>query len=183
MGPQQERAAEAQVVEQHAKEIAEQHGAEELSQAAGHVVTAEEEKLVNEGPEKGENVMAELVAMGYDDTALLQEVVSKSEQENNGTACLSDCVHDLTLLNEWDYLLDDLSEMGFENREVNRSLLLHNKGNLRHLCRSGTLQSPTCAFAWNLLDLSLQTMWHLGCIDAETPPRQEIGPAPGAKPQ
>merc|ERR1712146_650816 len=152
------------------------------------------------------NVMAELMAMGYDDTALLQEVVSKSEQENAGKACLSDCVHDLTLVNEWDYLLDDLSEMGFENREVNRSLLLHNKGNikrvvhelvkvlshaphlqingdLRQLCRSGTLQPPTCVFVWNLPHLSLQIMWHLGCIDAEIPPRQEIGPDPGAKPQ
>ena len=37
----------------------------------------------------------------------------------------------LTAAAEWDPLLDDLEEMGFGNRELNRTLMLKNSGNVK----------------------------------------------------
>merc|ERR1711861_20524 len=60
-------------------------------------------------------LLEQLRGMGYGDEALLSEVIQKNE---SSPAPLEACVHDLTLLNEWDYMLDDLDEMGFPERDV-----------------------------------------------------------------
>jgi len=70
-------------------------------------------------------VKAALMTMGFVDEAMLEIVISK-----HGTD-LEACARDLAAASEWDALLDDLSEMGFENRELNRSLMLKHNGNVK----------------------------------------------------
>jgi len=137
---------EAAVVEQHQQEGQEQEQeqvvaaveqqAEEQQQALPEMLPAQpaSSDADTDGQRQQaelEQVLQQLQGMGYADQALLKEVIAKNTDQDQGAIDLSECVHDLTLLAEWDYLLDDLDEMGFENREVNRSLLLHNKGNIK----------------------------------------------------
>merc|ERR1719240_677555 len=42
---------------------------------------------------------------------------------------------DLAAATEWDHLLDDLAEMGFENRMLNTTLMLKNGGNMKRTVR------------------------------------------------
>merc|ERR1712070_85287 len=77
--------------------------------------------------EEKESVMQQLRAMGFSDEDVLQAVAKKNDWN------LPDSVHGLTLLSEWDYMLDDLNEMGFPDRDANRMLLLHNKGNIKRV--------------------------------------------------
>merc|ERR1719460_111659 len=70
-------------------------------------------------------VRAALGAMGFTNGALLDVVLAKHGAD------LDACARDLAAASEWDSLLDDLMEMGFENRDLNKTLMLKHNGNVK----------------------------------------------------
>ena len=46
------------------------------------------------------------------------------------------CASDLAQASEWDSLLEDLAEMGFENRDLNKALMLRHNGNLKRTVKA-----------------------------------------------
>merc|ERR1719502_794087 len=72
-----------------------------------------------------EGVTRELASMGFTDPSLVAIVLDKHGAD------LSACARDLAAATEWETLLDDLNEMGFGNRELNKTLLLKHSGNLK----------------------------------------------------
>jgi len=70
-------------------------------------------------------VKASLEAMGFIDATMVEAVVAKHGED------LEACAADLAAASEWDSLLDDLHEMGFGNRELNKTLMLKNGGNIK----------------------------------------------------
>jgi len=71
------------------------------------------------------SVKASLVAMGFTDPTMVDAVLAKNGDD------LEACAADLAAASEWDSLLDDLHEMGFANRELNKTLMLKNGGNIK----------------------------------------------------
>lgn len=63
--------------------------------------------------------------MGFADKALIETVIEK-----NGPDLVS-CARDLISLNEWDSMLDELAEMGFEDRHLNKKLMVKNNGSIK----------------------------------------------------
>lgn len=76
-------------------------------------------------PVTAEAVKAALGAMGFTDTPMVEAVVSKHGAD------LEACARDLAAASEWDSLLDDLAEMGFEDAELNKRLMLKHNGNVK----------------------------------------------------
>jgi len=74
-------------------------------------------------------VKASLKAMGFLDDTMIDAVVAKHGED------LDACATDLAAASEWDSLLDDLTEMGFENRELNKTIMLRNNGNFMRTVR------------------------------------------------
>merc|ERR1719408_104284 len=65
-----------------------------------------------------ELVKAELKNMGFVDETMIEAVVGK-----HGA--------DLAAASEWASLLDDLAEMGFQDRDLNKTLMLKHNGNIK----------------------------------------------------
>lgn len=80
-------------------------------------------------PSGVEQVVAALASMGFVDMSMVDIVIEK-----NG-ADLEACARDLASASEWDALLDDLAEMGFANRELNKSLMFKHGGNVKRTVR------------------------------------------------
>jgi len=74
-------------------------------------------------------VTAELAAMGFTDRALVDVVLGKHGTDLNA------CARDLAAATEWEAQLDDLEEMGFANRELNKALMLKHNGNVKRTVR------------------------------------------------
>jgi len=72
-----------------------------------------------------EGVKAALAAMGFDDAAMAEAALAKHGAD------LGACARDLAAASEWDALLDNLAEMGFANRELNKTLMLKHGGNVK----------------------------------------------------
>ena len=95
------------------------------------VVEAQPQEAAAAGPSTGEPlvgpayVKASLKAMGFTDTTMVDAVVEKHGED------LEACTADLAAASEWDSLLDDLHEMGFANRALNKTLMLKNNGNIK----------------------------------------------------
>lgn len=70
-------------------------------------------------------VKASLKSMGFLDDTIIEAVVAKHGDD------IDSCATDLAAASEWDSLLDDLAEMGFEDRELNKTLMLKNHGNIK----------------------------------------------------
>jgi len=77
-----------------------------------------------------EGVKAALGAMGFRDASMVQIVIEKHGAD------LDACARDLAAATEWDSLLDDLAEMGFEHRDLNRTLLLKHDGNVKRTVKA-----------------------------------------------
>ena len=77
-----------------------------------------------------EGVKAALGAMGFVDASMVEVVLAKHGAD------LDACARDLAAATEWDSLLDDLAEMGFEQRELNRTLLLKHDGNVKRTVKA-----------------------------------------------
>ena len=71
-----------------------------------------------------------LAQMGFTDKALVEVVLDKHGADLNA------CARDLAAASEWDSLLTDLEEMGFQNRELNKTLLLKHSGNVKQTVRA-----------------------------------------------
>jgi len=76
-----------------------------------------------------EGVKAGLASMGFTDASMVATAIEK-----NGVD-IEACARDLAAANEWEALLDDLAEMGFENRELNMTLMLKHSGNVKRTVR------------------------------------------------
>merc|ERR1719274_397360 len=72
-----------------------------------------------------EGVKAGLAAMGFTDATMVDLVLAKHGAD------LEACARDLAAASEWDALLVDLNEMGFHDRELNKTLMLKHAGNLK----------------------------------------------------
>jgi len=81
------------------------------------------------GPSLVLSVREALAAMGFIDEGMVDAVVAKNGDD------VEACARDLAVASEWDPLLDDLEEMGFGNRELNKSLMLKNDGNMKRTVR------------------------------------------------
>merc|ERR1719198_2488693 len=74
-------------------------------------------------------VTRELAAMGFTEPGLVETVLDKHGADLNA------CARDLAMATEWDALVDDLHEMGFANRALNKNLLLKHDGNVKRTVR------------------------------------------------
>jgi hypothetical protein len=80
----------------------------------------------------------DLVQSGFVDEQVVATVVDKHTAAD-GSIDLDACVVELTALSdlEWDEMLDDLAEMGFESdRDLNKKLLIENAGSLNQTVKS-----------------------------------------------
>jgi len=78
-----------------------------------------------------EGVKLVLASMGFTDDAAVATVVNKHGPD------LQACARDLvSLTSEWATLLDDLAEMGFDDRQLNTKLMLQNDGNLKRTVKA-----------------------------------------------
>jgi len=75
------------------------------------------------------SLTASLAAMGFTDAGLVQVVLDKHGAD------LAACARDLAAATEWEAQLDDLEEMGFANRELNKALMLKHNGNVKRTVR------------------------------------------------
>jgi len=75
------------------------------------------------------SVVEALGAMGFLDTTMVEAVIAKHGDD------IEACARDLATASEWEGLLDDLEEMGFANRELNKGLMLKNDGNVKRTVR------------------------------------------------
>ena len=89
----------------------------------------EAEAAASSSPAEG-GVAAALAAMGFTDEAMVQIAINKHGDD------LDACAADLAQASEWDSLLDDLAEMGFANRELNKTLMLRHDGNLKRTVKA-----------------------------------------------
>lgn len=81
-------------------------------------------------PSTPEGVKAALATMGFTDATMVDVAITKHGAD------LDACASDLALATEWDSLLDDLAEMGFQNRELNKTLMLRHDGNLKRTVKA-----------------------------------------------
>jgi len=72
-----------------------------------------------------EQVKTMLKSMGFLDETLIDAVIAKHGED------IDSCASELATASEWASLLDDLAEMGFEDRERNKTLMLKNGGNIK----------------------------------------------------
>lgn len=70
-------------------------------------------------------VAAQLGAMGFTDEETVRLVIQRNHAE------LEACARDLASLSEWEHIVDDLAEMGFEDRSLNMEVLLRHDGSLK----------------------------------------------------
>merc|ERR1719235_1375808 len=80
-----------------------------------------------------EGVRAALASMGFVDASMVEAALVKHGSD------LAACAQDLANVSEWGHLLDDLEEMGFGNRELNKALMLKHDGNVKR-----TVKAPGC---------------------------------------
>jgi len=74
-------------------------------------------------------VKATLKSMGFVDDTLIDVVIAKHGED------IDSCASELATASEWASLLDDLAEMGFEDRKRNTTLMLKNGGNIKRTVR------------------------------------------------
>merc|ERR1719488_286642 len=80
------------------------------------------------GP-SSEGVRSALAAMGFSDKSLIELIIATHGED------VEACARALAAASEWAHLLDDLEEMGFSDRELNKSLMLKNAGNMKRTVR------------------------------------------------
>jgi len=69
--------------------------------------------------------------MGFTDESMVNIAVNKHGPD------LQACARDLvSLTSEWQSLLDDLADMGFANRDLNKTLILQHDGNLKRTVKA-----------------------------------------------
>ena len=92
---------------------------------------------------------AELASMGFAEDELVAQVIEKHGPEASRDPRshtphppylqviekhgpdLEACARDLAALTEWDAMLDDLQEMGFGDRSLNKKLMIKHDGSLK----------------------------------------------------
>jgi len=92
--------------------------------AAPKVATADDE------PKSESDVATELMKMGFEPKSV-ELVLEKNGNAASPAALLEACTGDLVQLSEWDSMLSDLEEMGFENRDLNKRLMVKNNGSVK----------------------------------------------------
>ena len=118
------QAAEAEAAEATTK-LKEAEAARKAAEAAEAVQAA-----TRDASALKEVAAAELAAMGFEDAELVRGVVDKNTGAEGVN--LERCVTALTALSEveWDTMLDDLAEMGFDDRALNKKMLVMSDGSI-----------------------------------------------------
>lgn len=93
-------------------------GAEPADLPEGTVLVSAEE------PDPRESMVREIMAMGFEDRALVEEVLTSNKDNVERT------IQALVQLQEWDPMLEELQEMGFDNAGMNKRVLLENGGSI-----------------------------------------------------
>lgn len=93
--------------------------------AAKNQIAKEEEPMMS--LEIG--LATELLSMGFEQKSV--ELVLEKNRELPSAELLEACTRDLVQLSEWDSMLIDLEEMGFDNRELNTRLMVKNNGSVK----------------------------------------------------
>merc|ERR1719378_1315690 len=114
---------EAEAAEEEAK-LAKEVAAEGEAAAAASAPAVEPDTTTAEG------VKAALASMGFDDAPMVEAALVKHGAD------LAACAQDLANVSEWGHLLDDLEEMGFGNRELNKALMLKHDGNVKRTVKA-----------------------------------------------
>jgi len=104
------------------------------SKAAELLLELDEERTTaeeQEGKPTTEGARAALAAMGFTDASMVGFVIDKY-----GAADVNACARDLAAVSEWDTLLDDLAEMGFADRTLNKIVMLKHDGDVKRAVRA-----------------------------------------------
>jgi len=91
---------------------------------------ADPSSVVASDPSSPEAIKLALTEMGFEDATMIETAIHKNGPD------LEACARDLAAATEWDNLLEDLAEMGFANRELNKSLMLQHNGNLKRTVKA-----------------------------------------------
>jgi len=100
--------------------------AAEAAMAGGEAV----EKSGPAGLGDEEKLAETLQSMGFTDRKLVASVIRKVGLDVDA------CAHELVSLSEYDTMLSDLEEMGFNDRERNQQLLVENSGSIKKTVKS-----------------------------------------------
>ena len=84
---------------------------------------------IDEKPPPTDPTRLALYQMGFAVDTFMEAVISKHGED------IEACARDLAAASEWSDLLDDLQEMGFADRELNKTLMLKNGGNVKRTVR------------------------------------------------
>jgi len=76
------------------------------------------------------DVVTQLLAMGFDAKSV-DLVLEKHLGVHPLSEMLEACTRDLVQLSEWDSMLSDLEEMGFDDRDKNTRLMIKNDGSVK----------------------------------------------------
>jgi len=77
--------------------------------------------------------------MGFSDRSLIKSVIGKVGLDVE--ACADKLVA-LSESGEWDAMLSDLEEMGFNDRELNQKLLVENAGSIKKTVKTLVSDAP-----------------------------------------
>merc|ERR1719223_531446 len=82
-------------------------------------------------PPSQDSLSAKLLEMGFTDAEMVAHVLDKNGPQPD----IDDCCRDLGSLSKWEHMLDDLVEMGFEDRGKNMKVMLKHNGSLKSAVR------------------------------------------------
>ena len=79
--------------------------------------------------------------MGFDPKSV-DLVLEKNNGVYPASALLEAATCDLVQLSEWDEMLSDLEEMGFDDRELNTRLIMKNNGSVKRTVKDLVADAP-----------------------------------------
>ena len=101
-----------------------------LEAAAATAPSAAHVEVTDPDPNTPAGVALALKGMGFADSSLIEAAIAKHGCD------LAQCAASLAVASEWDQALDDLEEMGFPSRELNKTLMFQNDGNLKRTIKA-----------------------------------------------
>jgi hypothetical protein len=101
-----------------------------LEAAAATAPSAAHVEVTDPDPNTPAGVALALKGMGFADSSLIEAAIAKHGCD------IAQCAASLAVASEWDQALDDLEEMGFPSRELNKTLMFQNDGNLKRTIKA-----------------------------------------------
>ncbi|KAL3898747.1 MAG: hypothetical protein SGPRY_012779 [Prymnesium sp.] len=85
-------------------------------------------------PEPLEVVKTQLMHMGFDAKSV--DLIMEKNADSTTDTLLEACTRGLLQLSEWQASLDDLEEMGFGDRDLNKRLMVENEGSVKRTVKA-----------------------------------------------